>query len=411
MGLEYTALSLYTNKFVAGLLLQPVIALNLKVKLGILLTILLAVIAARPAQDFPDVCQEPGNVLPNCNFDNGMAGWQPYFEEGNAFVEVQQGGGECHAPLCPAVHIVTESHFVGGIFQQAPVVKGNTYYANIVWLAFDSLVNDPAVNSATGGVGRQIGIDPFGGTDSRSPNVIWSPPNRRNDCKICNVEQVTATAQADVITVFIKIDDTWRLRAAEQGYNIPPSKDQFWLDDIGMKQVNGSQAPAVAATEPPPTGTPPPPPPTDTPLPPTDTPESEPPTPSPTPLPEDETGPAQANSPVATPAPANTVAPLPTLTPTQTPTVTPTLERRPTPTPRPPRRIEPASSGASFFTAGTLGVVGTTACFGGLILLAMAAMITGLVWLYRLGWGNPAENEDDFDDFDDDEEITVDLVE
>lgn len=234
------------------------------------------------AQDFPDVCQQPENILANCTFDSGLDHWQTFIETGAANFTVLQGGGECHAPLCPAAYIVTDDHFVGGLYQQVPVVKGNTYYANVVWLVFDSLTNDAAVYEASGGIGRRIGIDPYGGTDPRSPNIIWGPDVWRNDCKICNVEQVTATAQADTITVFLRIDDTWRGRVAQKGFNIPPSKDQFWIDDLGLKQIDGSQAPESAPADSPaptdtpipPTDTPAPAPPTDTPLPPTATPVS-----------------------------------------------------------------------------------------------------------------------------------------
>ncbi len=144
----------------------------------------------------PDVCQQSENILPNCNFDNGTSGWQTFIEEGSANFSVLQGGGECHAPLCPAGYIVTQDYFVGGIFQQVQVVKGNTYYGNIVWLVFDSLANDNSINSVVGGISRKVGIDPFGGTDSRSPNIVWGPENTRNDCKICASQEVTATAQA-----------------------------------------------------------------------------------------------------------------------------------------------------------------------------------------------------------------------
>jgi len=369
------------------------------------------------AQDFPDVCQESANILPNCDFNNGLDGWIPYFEGGSANVAVLQGGGECHAPLCPAAYIVTEDHFVGGIYRQVPVATGNTYYANIVWLAFDSLANDASINSAVGGIGRRIGIDPFGGTESKSENVIWSEDNWRNDCKICNVEQVVATAQADTITVFIRIDDTWRLRAAEKGFSVPPSKDQFWLDDIGMKQVDGSAVPQAQPTEPPPTDTPEPPPPTNTPesVPPTETPEPEPPTDTPTPAEvaqeeSTESEEIEPLSPVETPAPAKIVAPPPTLTPSPTYSPTPTPAERPTPTQtRPPRNeLPPAEEPPPALSAGLLGVVGTTACVGGLILLIMGAVMAGLVWLYRLGWGNSSDDEYG-DDFDDGDEIVIDI--
>ncbi len=42
-----------------------------------------------------------------------------------------------------------------------------------------------------------------------------------------------------------------------------------------------------------------------------------------------------------------------------------------------------------------LGAVGTTACLGGMALLVAAIIIAGLVWLYRLGWGEKDRDEGD----------------
>jgi hypothetical protein len=392
------------------------------------------------AQDFPDVCQQSENILPNCNFDRGLDGWHSFLEAGSAQFGYLQGGGECHAPLCPAAHIVTEDHFIGGIYQQVSVTPGNNYYANIVWLVFDSLVNDRAAHDATGGIGRRVGIDPFGGTDSRSPNVVWSEDNWRNDCKICNVEHVTVTAQADTITVFLRIDDTWKLRAREKGFPLPPSKDQFWLDDIGLKQVGGDAIPVQAPTEPPPTDTPVPPP-TDTPAP-TDTPVPEPTAPADTPTPENEPTEeverfvaeanelagegeqlaaaanepadeaevaeqlvAEAVSPVETPASAVEIdapAPPPTLTPTPVQSPTPTATRRPRAAPTlalaSQQRFQVAGDSSSTGLPMMLGAVGASVCLGGTALLMVGVMMGGLVWLYRIGWGQKGKEENDIID-------------
>ena len=349
------------------------------------------------AQDFPDVCQQPENILRNCNFDSGLEHWQTFLEAGSANFSVLQGGGECHAPLCPAAYIVTDDHFVGGLYQQVPVTQGNNYYANIVWLVFDSLANDAAVHNATGGIGRRIGIDPFGGTDSRSPNIIWSTDNWRNDCKICNIEHVTVTAQADTITVFLRLDDTWKVRAAEKGFPIPPSDDQFWIDDIGLKQV-GEAAAAIQA--PPPTETPVPAPPTDTPAPtlPTDTPLP----PTNTPTLETATEIAQVDTPTLEPDPATATSthtpppPPPTLTPSATPSPTSTPPARPSATITRVRRTTPTPESSELPLV--LGAAGTTACLGGLALLIVAIVMVGLVWLYRLGWSNNEDDEPEFDE-------------
>ncbi len=335
----------------------------------------------------PDVCQQSENILPNCNFDNGTSGWQTFIEEGAADFSVLQGGGECHAPLCPAGYIVSQNYFVGGIFQQVKVVKGNTYYGNIVWLVFDSLSNDNSINSVVGGISRKVGIDPFGGTDSRSPNIVWGPENTRNDCKICASQEVTATAQSDTITLFLRIDDRWRQRAAEKGYNVPVSKDQFWLDDFGLKQVAGSAAPLPTDTSVPPT---------DTPVPATEEIQTEAPAvlaDAPTEeIAQAEVATTEPVSPVATPTPppTHTIVPPPTLTPSATPSPTATFEPRERVQATPPgvtRRATPETIAAGLASTSILGVAGTTVCIGGAALLLLGAVLAGLVWLYKLGWG------------------------
>jgi hypothetical protein len=366
------------------------------------------------AQDFPDVCQQSENILRNCTFDQGLEGWQTFLEAGAANFSTLQGGGECHAPLCPAAYIVSEDHFIGGLYQQVPVTKGNNYYANIVWLVFDSLVNDASAHQATGGIGRRIGIDPFGGTDSKSSNVVWSTDNWRNDCKICNIEHVTVTAQADTITVFLRIDDTWKLRARDKGFPLPPSKDQFWIDDIGLKQVGGEAVSAQApADTPPPTETPAP---TETPVPelPTNTPPPVEDTPTPEAEPTDETEQAEQVAEVAAPAETPTVANTSTSTPAPPPTLTPTPVKSPTPTETRRPRSAPTLTLASQqrFTVAAesnsselpvmMGAVGFSICIGGTALVMVGVFMGGLVWLYRLGWGQKAEVTDE-DDLDDDE--------
>jgi hypothetical protein len=391
---------------------------NLKPKLFLCFVLLFITITFQPqlisAQDFPDVCQQPENILPNCSFDNGLDRWQTFIEDGTANFSVLQGGGECHAPLCPAAYIVTESHFVGGVYQQVPVAAGQTYYANVVWLTFDSLANDASINSVVGGIGRRVGIDPFGGTDPRSANIVWGPDNWRNDCKICDNQAVTATAQADTITIFVRIDDTWRQRAAEKGYGVPVSKDQFWLDDVGLKPTEGGMTVAANPTDPAPTDTPLPSPPTatplpvsaDTPVPATDTPV--PPTETPVAVAQEESTPGvQSVSPIETPT-TEIIAP-PTLTPTYTPLPTDTPSARLSPTPPPHRRPTPAPAASSVLPVEWLGVAGTTICGGGVVILILVAVLAGLAWLYRLGWGDV--DDDELDEDSGDEEIIVEIVE
>jgi hypothetical protein len=58
-----------------------------------------------------------------------------------------------------------------------------------------------------------------------------------------------------------------------------------------------------------------------------------------------------------------------------------------------------------------LGIAGTTICAGGVVLVVMIIVALGLVWLYRLGWGNTDEDEyfEDYDD-EDDNSLVVEIV-
>jgi hypothetical protein len=40
-------------------------------------------------------------------------------------------------------------------------------------------------------------------------------------------------------------------------------------------------------------------------------------------------------------------------------------------------------------------IAGPTLCFGGITMLLMLAVLGGLVWLYRLGWGKTDDDEPD----------------
>jgi hypothetical protein len=45
-----------------------------------------------------------------------------------------------------------------------------------------------------------------------------------------------------------------------------------------------------------------------------------------------------------------------------------------------------------------MGAVGATACIGGLALFIVGGVMAGLVWLYRLGWGQLDDEDIDEDD-------------
>lgn len=198
--------------------------------------------------------------------------------------------------------------FKGGIYTQVQVTPGAGYRASISWGA----PNAPAT------YGRQLGIDPTGGTDPNSPNVVWGPMHW-GDGRILNYPppdvniDVKARAINSTITVFVMID-----HPTSTGDNI------ILLDAIAL--YPDDSAPAVD-------------------LPPTEAPTPEPPpvqevavaalkaepavvpaTATPTETPTATATPSPTPSPTATATPTATPSPSPTFTATWTPwpTVTPT---------------------------------------------------------------------------------------
>jgi hypothetical protein len=247
----------------------------------------------------------PPNVIPRnvCDMDTfhdagpGQVpdGWTEFILSGSP--SFAQDGDTFWGP--PSLRIRTfNDGFKAGIFTQVAVQPGAGYRASIAWGA----PNTPDT------FGRQLGLDPTGGTDPNSPTVIWGPmhwgPGRILNYPPPDVNiDVRARATGETMTVFFLVDHT-----PNGGDNL------IFVDAIAL--YPDESAPAV---EIPPTDTPPPPtetpapavvaaalPPTATPIPPTETP-----LPTETPTPTD--------TPTATP----THTPLPTSTPTATPTWTP----------------------------------------------------------------------------------------
>lgn len=368
---------------------------SVKVHFRVLALVLLGVLLFQPSPvagqgGFRDVCQEdPNQLLQNCGFSQGLNGWQTFVEAGQVSISTIDGGA-CHSPLCPAAFFASNGSFVAGLYQQVPATPGVTYWANVIWLVFH-----PA-GALDNTVGRRVGIDPTGGTDPTSPNVVWSPDLWRahESCefKICSELQVSAAAQNSTITVFVRIEDTWKDRRDEFSF-VPDQffgmEEQFWLDDVGVIPI-GAAAPAPTPEPPtpvPPTSTPVPA--TPVPVSPTDTP----PLPTETPVPPAEVSASPTPEPT-TAVPTDTPSPLP---PTPTPTVTPTSTFTPvppTPTLTPSPTVTPTPTPEPFLSGG-LGVVG-----GGLVCLVGAGLVVLLVvgaflfWLYRLGMDGEEELED-----------------
>ena len=91
--------------------------------------------------------------------------------------------------------------FEGGVYQQINgVTPGKAYGFDIAIVTY---WRGPGYADSDGKMVRQVGLDPFGGTDPTSSNIIWSETN--DDDKAWVYMDVAATAQANTITVFAKV--------------------------------------------------------------------------------------------------------------------------------------------------------------------------------------------------------------
>jgi hypothetical protein len=88
-----------------------------------------------------------------------------------------------------------------GFLQQVSAIPGRTYQFQIWGHAWSAEDDDDAFSGPQDGLlGMKVGIDPTGGTDWQSPNIIWGPERLQYD--IYGLFEVEAAAQASTITVF-----------------------------------------------------------------------------------------------------------------------------------------------------------------------------------------------------------------
>ncbi len=262
-----------------------------------------------------DQCNPP-NVIPQpvCDMDNPTGGyprelpngWTPFVLSGDVAYNVESSSGGAHTFWGPPSLKMASSGgtFKAGIFTQVQVSPGAGYRASIAWGA----------PNAPDHFGRQLGIDPTGGTDPNSPQVIWGPMHF-GEGRILNYPppdvniDVKARAVNSTVTVFFLVDHP------------SSSGDNFIFIDV-IALYPDESAPAAIA-------------PADTPTPEPPTAEPEPAAPEPAAVVAEEArvfvAPPATDTPLPTDTP--TATPTPTMEPTATPTITPSPTATPSPTP------------------------------------------------------------------------------
>ncbi len=91
----------------------------------------------------------------------------------------------------------------GGVYQTVlGVTPGTTYTFSVNAYVWSTSGGDPNVSAEPGGVIVQVGIDPLGGSDGASADIVWSTPIERYDA--FNLYEISAAAAADTITVWVR---------------------------------------------------------------------------------------------------------------------------------------------------------------------------------------------------------------
>jgi LysM repeat protein len=140
----------------------------------------------------------------------------------------------------------------GGVYQRVTnVTAGAQLQLHVFAYIWSSTLDDVGKSEQNGGVNFQVGIDPTGGTDGTSPNVIWSQPVSEYDTY--SDYSVSATASGSAVTVFTR-----------STISFPVKNNNIYLDDASLTGGGGSvtsvpattAAPTTAATIAVPTKTP-----------------------------------------------------------------------------------------------------------------------------------------------------------
>lgn len=190
-------------------------------KFSRLFVVLLALTLALPvlAQDEPPVGNlliNPGFEQPYDNFDDVMprqlaSGWLPW-NLGAAADQPQYAPASAQNPdrilsgedAQKLTFFLSANPSIAGVYQTVSGLEPDfplTFAVN-AYVYSTATEEDPDTSDTPNGVTIEVGIDPLGGADPLSPDIIWSEPAEQYD----NYYQVavSAAAQESTLTVFVR---------------------------------------------------------------------------------------------------------------------------------------------------------------------------------------------------------------
>ncbi len=116
----------------------------------------------------------------------------------------------------------------GGLFQSVSGVTTGTQLRFSAYVyVWSSTFDDPNKSEDPGGVVVQVGIDPAGGTDGSSANIVWSAPSIQYDAY--NEYAVSASATNSTVTVWIR-----------STVSTPVKNSNIYVDDATLATSSGT---------------------------------------------------------------------------------------------------------------------------------------------------------------------------
>jgi len=202
----------------------------------------------------------PGNALLNPGFEEGFSdrgvgevsvanGWFPWWQDGPGQEEgyyrrpeykpedaSRYGTRRIRSGNFAQKFFNTFSTHNAGLLQQVQVVVGSKLTLSAWVQAWSSQYHDPTNVTSPGNYRVYAGIDPTGGTDWSSPNVVWSAPQMEYNAWLRL--EVQTTARAGTVTVFLRGQPEFRTQ-----FN-----DSYW-DDICLTVVRPTPQPTRTPTK------------------------------------------------------------------------------------------------------------------------------------------------------------------
>jgi LysM repeat protein len=117
----------------------------------------------------------------------------------------------------------------GGIFQRVAVTQGAKLQFSAFVNVWSTSLDNGDLSEQPGGVIVRVGIDPLGGTDGTSPNIVWVAAPEIYD----QYQQVSvaATASANFVTVFV-----------ETAPRDPVKNNNTYVDDASLTVIGDAPA-------------------------------------------------------------------------------------------------------------------------------------------------------------------------